>query len=177
MKSILSATVCAAAMAFAVPAMAAGDDATTATPTHHHHHHAMHGRHAGMRNQREHGGDAETARLNEQSLQNARGGAAPASGSAAGAGMTSGGGAAGSSGTSMAPAQGSGASGNMSAPPGSTHNGMETGNDTAVPATTTATPPNGSTTAPGTGMSAPSSGSMGNSMQNNAPSGNTTGDQ
>ena len=169
MKSILSATVCAAAMAFAVPAMAQNTDATT-TPTHHHHrHHAMRGKHAGMRRQHENGGDAETARLNEQSLQNAKGGAAPAGGAA---GMTSGT-ATGSSGAGTGTGTGTGTvpSGpptvnSTTVPPHSTNNGMATGNDTTAPMQA---PGMNSTTAPGTGMAAPSSGSMGSSMQNNAP--------
>jgi hypothetical protein len=71
MKSILSASICAAALAFALPAMAATDDAK---PMHHHHHKGMHGQHSGMHGKGGTRGDASTDALNEKSLAAARGG-------------------------------------------------------------------------------------------------------
>jgi hypothetical protein len=85
MKHTLRMTVCAAAVAFAIPALAQTTDAKPADetsgtsmskPMHHHRHHGMMHRMHGkgmMHEGKMGGGDAETARLNAQSLQNARG--------------------------------------------------------------------------------------------------------
>ena len=144
MKSILSATVCAAAMAFAVPALAATDDAPV-----HHHHHMMHGKHSGMMRKGSSGDNAETAKLNEQSLANAKGGVMPASSGSS------------SSMGSMAPTgSGMSAPGSAMAPPAGA---MAPSSSSMAPAS------GGAMAAPGTGMTAPSSGAMGNSMPGNAP--------
>lgn len=86
MKSILSASVCVAALAFAVPAMAA----TTDTPPKHMHHHHM--SKMGPKTHMKPAGDPTTAQLNERSLNAARGGssgsAAPATGDATTTPMT-----------------------------------------------------------------------------------------
>nr|WP_321985433.1 hypothetical protein [uncultured Lichenicoccus sp.] len=77
MKFTISATA-AVAMLVAAPAIAApGDAPTDATPMHHHHNHhmMMHGKHHMMSKG---SGDAEVEKLNEQSLQNAKAGAVPA---------------------------------------------------------------------------------------------------
>ncbi len=72
MKSILSASVCVAALAFAVPAMAATGDSPK--PMHHHHHMSKMGPKTHMKK----AGDPTTAELNERSLNAARGsGSAP----------------------------------------------------------------------------------------------------
>ena len=132
MKFILRATICAAAMGLAVPAMAATDDAPM------HHHHKMHGKH-GMMKKGATSGDAETAKLNDQSLQNAKAGMTPAS--------------------SSAPSTPGASPGAMSAPPG---------NAMSAPPGNAMAPASGSApmTAPGTGMSAPSSGAMGTTAPN-----------
>ena len=151
MKSILSATAYAAAMAFAVPAMAAADDAPM-----HHHHHMMHGKHSGMMKKGSSGDNAETAKLNEQSLANAKGGVMPASGSSSGMGGMA------PSGSGMSPPSSSGMSapGGAMAPPAG---GMAPSGSSMAPAS------GGAMSAPGTGMAAPSSGAMGNTMPGNAP--------
>ena len=87
MKSILSASVCVAALAFALPAVAQTDAPKSDKPMHHHHHMMKHDKmgHKGM-----HSGkavDASTDSLNEKSLEAARGGMAPA-GMSAPAGTT-----------------------------------------------------------------------------------------
>ncbi len=71
MKSILSASVCAAVLAFAVPALA---DTTTSTSTHHHmaKHHGMKGK-KGMKGGKM-SGDAAVQDLNAKSLAAARSG-------------------------------------------------------------------------------------------------------
>ena len=73
MKSILSASVCAATLLLALPALAATDDAK---PMHHHHHM---GKHMGMKGKAGYGKakDATTESLNDRSLAAARGGSAP----------------------------------------------------------------------------------------------------
>ena len=147
MKSIVRATICAAAIGLAVPAMAATDDAPM------HHHHKMHGKH-GMMKKGMSGGDAETAKLNDQSLQNAKAGMTPASSStpsSAGAMSAPPGNAmSGPSADKMSPPPG----GAMSAPPGSAMS--------APPGNTMAPAPGGAAmTAPGTGMTA-----MGNTAPN-----------
>ena len=78
MKSILSASVCAATLMLALPALAATDDAK---PMHHHHHHM--GKHMGMHGKGGYGKakDATTESLNDRSLAAARSGTAPATGS------------------------------------------------------------------------------------------------
>jgi hypothetical protein len=150
MKSILSATVCAAAMAFAIPAIAATDDAPV-----HHHHHMMHGKHSGMMRKGSSGDNAETAKLNEQSLANAKGGVMPASSSSS---TTSG---MAPTGSGMAP------TGSGMAPTGS---GMSAPGSAMAPSSSSTTPASGGAmAAPGTGMAAPSSGAMGNAMPGNAP--------
>lgn len=115
MKSILSASICAAALALALPAMAATDDAT---PMHHHHHKmGMHGKHAGMHGKGGMRGDASTDALNEKSLAAARGGtdasmapgAAPAAGAMAAPGAMSAPGAMAAPGAMSAPASGTSA--------------------------------------------------------------------
>lgn len=73
MKSILSASVCAAVLALAIPAMAATDDAKPM-------HHKMHkmGKHMmGPHTKMKKAGDPSTDELNEKSLTAAKGGAAP----------------------------------------------------------------------------------------------------
>ena len=73
MKSILSASVCAAVLAFAVPAMAATDPSTT-TPLAHHmskHHGMMKGK-KGMKGKMS--GDAAVQDLNAKSLAAAKAG-------------------------------------------------------------------------------------------------------
>ncbi len=71
MKSILSASVCAAVLAFAVPALA---DTSTSTSTHHHmaKHHGMKGK-KGMKGGKM-SGDAAVQDLNAKSLAAARSG-------------------------------------------------------------------------------------------------------
>lgn len=94
MKSILSASVCVAALAFAVPAMAA----TTDSPKHMHHHHMSK---MGPKTHMKKAGDPTTAELNERSLNAARGsGSAPAAGDTSASPMTP---PASSGGTSMTP--------------------------------------------------------------------------
>lgn len=135
MKSILSATACAAVMAFAIPALAATDD--TAMP---HHHHMMHGKH-GMMKKGAMSGSAETEKLNEQSLQNAKSGVMPAS-----------------SGTSA-----------TAAPTGTDTSTMTPGSGNMTPGTMTPAS-GGAMAAPGTGMSTPpASGAMGTMTPGNAP--------
>lgn len=168
MKSILSATVCAAVLASAIPAMAASDDA--AMPPMHHHHHMMHGKHGMMKNGAM-SGDAETAKLNEQSLQNAKAGVMPASGASSGNGMTPAtDGAMAAPGTGMAaPGTGMAApnSGAMAAP----GTGMAAPSSGAMAAPAMSAPGSmpGAMSAPGTGVSTPTSGAMGSGMSTNAP--------
>lgn len=76
MKSILSASVCAAMLSLAVPAMAADE---TAKPMHHHMHHmgkksSMMGPHTKMKK----AGDPTTDELNAKSLDAAKGGSSDA---------------------------------------------------------------------------------------------------
>lgn len=70
MKSILSASICAAALAFAVPAMAADD----AKPMHHHHHMMKHSSKMGPHTKMKKAGDPSTDELNQKSLDAAKGG-------------------------------------------------------------------------------------------------------
>ena len=76
MKSILSASVCVAALACAVPAFAAD---TTDTPKHMHHHHMSK---MGSKTHMKKAGDPSTAELNDKSLAAARGGSASTGGDA-----------------------------------------------------------------------------------------------
>ncbi|WP_419729358.1 hypothetical protein [Lichenicola sp.] len=80
MKSILSASVCAATLLLALPALAATDDAK---PMHHHHMGKHMGKHTGMHGKAGYGKakDATTESLNDRSLAAARGGSAPSTGS------------------------------------------------------------------------------------------------
>ena len=78
MKSILSASLCVAALAFAVPAMAQTD---TSKPMHHHRHHSSRMDHMqGPKTKSKRAGDPTTEDLNAKSLAAARGGNAPATG-------------------------------------------------------------------------------------------------
>ena len=78
MKSILSASICAAALAFAVPAMAQTD---TSKPMHHHRHHSSRMDHMqGPKTRSKRAGDPTTEDLNAKSLAAARGGSASATG-------------------------------------------------------------------------------------------------
>ncbi len=78
MKSILSASLCAAALAFAVPAMAQTD---TSKPMHHHRHHSSRMDHMqGPKTHSKRAGDPSTDELNAKSLAAARGGNASATG-------------------------------------------------------------------------------------------------
>lgn len=78
MKSILSASLCTAALAFAVPAMAQTD---TSKPMHHHRHHSSRMDHMqGPKTHSKRAGDPSTDELNAKSLAAARGGNAPAAG-------------------------------------------------------------------------------------------------
>ncbi len=80
MKSILSASICTAALAFAVPAMAQTTD-TSKPPMHHHHHHSSRMDHMqGPKTHSKRAGDPSTDELNAKSLAAARGGSTPASG-------------------------------------------------------------------------------------------------
>ena len=82
MKSILSASVCVAALSLAIPAMAATSD----TPKHMHHHHMSK---MGPKTKMKKAGDPTTEQLNARSLDAARGtGAAPAAGDSSAAPMT-----------------------------------------------------------------------------------------
>ncbi len=167
MKSILSATVCAAALAVAIPALAATEDA----PMHHRHH--MHGKHSGMMRKGKSGGDAETAKLNEQSLANAKSGVMPASGSTSG--MAPNGSGMAPTGSGMAPnGSGMSAPGNAMAPSGGGTGMSAPGTGMGPSSTSTAPSASGAMAAPGTGMSAPASGAMGNAMPGNAPAATTT---
>ncbi len=81
MKSLLRTTVCAAAVALASPAFAQTTPATSApaTPMHHRHHvvmrHTRYGKMGVVRGKHavRSAGDAETAKLNAESLQKAQG--------------------------------------------------------------------------------------------------------
>ena len=150
MKSILSASLCTAVLAFAVPAMAQTD---TSKPMHHHRHHSSRMDHMqGPKTKSKRAGDPTTEDLNAKSLAAARGGNAPTAGdnttpmstpsssTAPGTGMSA------PSGSGMAAPSGSG----MAAPSGS---GM------AAPSSM-----------PATG-GAPSSGSTGTTTPSNAPGG------
>ncbi|MCQ8277330.1 hypothetical protein NFI95_02550 [Acetobacteraceae bacterium KSS8] len=76
MKKILSASICAIAMAAAVPALAADKPV--------HHHHAHHGKGMmGPHTKPKPAGSPSTEELNAKSLDAARGGAAPAAPDAA----------------------------------------------------------------------------------------------
>ncbi len=78
MKSILSASLCTAALAFAVPAMAQTD---TSKPMHHHHHHMSRMDHMqGPKTKSKRAGDPSTEELNAKSLAAARGGSTPSTG-------------------------------------------------------------------------------------------------
>ncbi len=78
MKSILSASICTAALAFALPAMAQTD---TSKPMHHHRHHSSRMDHMqGPKTHSKRAGDPSTDELNAKSLAAARGGSAPATG-------------------------------------------------------------------------------------------------
>ncbi len=78
MKSILSASLCTAALAFAVPAMAQTD---TSKPMHHHRHHSSRMDHMqGPKTHSKRAGDPSTDELNAKSLAAARGGSAAATG-------------------------------------------------------------------------------------------------
>ena len=78
MKSILSASLCTAALAFAVPAMAQTD---TSKPMHHHRHHMSRMDHMqGPKTKSKRAGDPSTEDLNAKSLAAARGSSAPATG-------------------------------------------------------------------------------------------------
>ena len=165
MNSILKATVCTAALAFAVPAMAQTDNMAP-----HHHHHAMHGKHAGMSKSMS-SGDADTARLNDQSLANAKAGVMPASGSGSGSmpGATA------APGTGMtAPttgAMGTSTPGGAMAAPGNSMSAQGMG----APSSSM---PGGAMAAPSNGMStpaAPASGAMGGATSTNAPAMAPTG--
>ena len=83
MKSILSASVCAAVLAFAVPALAATDPSTMTPPAHHHmskHHGMMKGK-KGMKAKLS--GDAAVQDLNAKSLAAAKAGQPMEAGSGA----------------------------------------------------------------------------------------------
>ncbi len=142
MKSILRATICTAAMGLAVPAMAATDDAPM------HHHHRMHGKH-GMMKKGATSGDAETAKLNDQSLQNAKAGMTPASSAAPSTPGASSGAMSAPPGNAMAPASGSapmtapgtGMSAPSSGAMGTTAPNMPSAAPATTPATGTMTPP------------------------------------
>ena len=72
--AIPAAAVCSAMLALTVPAFAQTADSQTGDKMavhHHHHHHMMHGKRGSMK-EKSNGGDAETAKLNEQSLHNAQ---------------------------------------------------------------------------------------------------------
>lgn len=114
MTSKLKLAVCAAAaLSFAAPAFAQDSSSSTDTAKHHAHHAAKHkGHHGGKMAKGE--SDSTTARLNEQSLQNAKSGAA--SGSSTEAPASSGAMAPPASSGSMAPPP---ASGSMAPPPAS----------------------------------------------------------
>ncbi len=119
MKFTLSATA-TVAMLIAAPAIAqtATDSTGDKAPMHHHHHHMMmHGKHSMMSKST---GDAEVEKLNEQSLQNAKAGAVPAT-----------------SGTSSMAAPGTG----MSAPTTSSSGSMGTMTPGNAPATAPMNPP------------------------------------
>ena len=75
MKSILSASLCTAALAFALPAMAQTD---TSKPAHKHHHMGRMNHMQGPKTKSKRAGDPTTDELNAKSLAAARGGSAPA---------------------------------------------------------------------------------------------------
>lgn len=133
MKSILSASVCAAALAFAVPALAATD-----SPKHAHHHM---GKHGGTSHGMSHGkmsgkgGDSSTEQLNEKSLAAARGGSTTGTDASAPGAMSA------PASGAMAPATGG------MAPSGS-----------MAPSTGVMTPPASGTTGTTTPMNAPGGG-------------------
>ena len=82
MKSILSASLCTAALAFALPAMAQTDAGTSKTkPMHHMRHHSSRMDHMqGPKTHSKRAGDPSTDELNAKSLAAARGGSAPSAG-------------------------------------------------------------------------------------------------
>jgi hypothetical protein len=82
MKMILSASICAIALAAAVPAFAADDQAMTKPMSHHKHMMTSHMKKShmmGPKTKMKPAGDPTTADLNSKSLTAARGGMAPMS--------------------------------------------------------------------------------------------------
>ncbi len=77
MKSILSASLCTAALAFALPAMAQTD---TSKPMHKHHHMGRMSHMQGPKTKSKRAGDPSTDQLNAKSLAAARGGSASSAG-------------------------------------------------------------------------------------------------
>lgn len=144
MKSILSASLCTAALAFAVPAMAQTDTSKPMHMHHHHHHSSRMDHMQGPKTRSKRAGDPSTEDLNAKSLAAARGGNASATGDNTTPMST----------PSSSTAPGTG----MSAPSGS---GMSAPSGSGM-ATPSSMPPAGG---------APSSGSTGTTTPSNAPGG------